>query len=269
MITRICWWLVDALSQRLEPDEREAVRGDLAESGWTGSRALAEVFGLLVRRQAAMWNNWQPLLALIVLVGPVSLLLGLGCNWVNGSYDLRLWMIRNYRDIDPTGLLVRQSIADLSRISLLLFCWSWAIGFVLGAMSRRTIWINGTLFCVASLFWAFAYQMPFPYMYGVRGWPLPLWFYTGILPLILQAILILLPSLGGMYQGLQPPTRLRQTILWGVAIAIALLVRGSFKWSVQGGWEMQLLLLAAYWPIGYLAVSAIGRGWQHRIGSNL
>ena len=39
-MTRTCWSLVDTLSGMLDPDEREAVRGDLAESGETGGQAL-------------------------------------------------------------------------------------------------------------------------------------------------------------------------------------------------------------------------------------
>ena len=37
---RLWWWLVDIVSQGLEPDERDAVRGDLAECGETGGQAL-------------------------------------------------------------------------------------------------------------------------------------------------------------------------------------------------------------------------------------
>ena len=45
-MTRICWWLVDKFSRLLEPAERDAVHGDVAESGETGGGALVEVRGL-------------------------------------------------------------------------------------------------------------------------------------------------------------------------------------------------------------------------------
>jgi hypothetical protein len=105
------------------------------------------------------------------------------------------------------------------------------------------------------------------YQYSVDGWPLPLMFYTAILPLILQTTLILLPSLWGMHQGLQPPSRLLQTILWVVAVVIGPSVGSLFWWPFHGSWQMRLLLLAAYWPVGYLAVTEIGRRRHHRIGS--
>jgi hypothetical protein len=49
-MTRICWSLVEILSRMLEPDERDAVRGDLAESRETGGQALRDVLGLVARR---------------------------------------------------------------------------------------------------------------------------------------------------------------------------------------------------------------------------
>ena len=53
-MTRICWWLADRVSRLLEPDEREAVRGDLEETGAAGGKALRDVLGLAARRQAAL-----------------------------------------------------------------------------------------------------------------------------------------------------------------------------------------------------------------------
>ena len=40
-MTRLCWWLVETVSRVLEPDERNAVRGDFAESGETGGGGAA------------------------------------------------------------------------------------------------------------------------------------------------------------------------------------------------------------------------------------
>ena len=49
-MTRVCWWLVEIVSRTLDPDEREAVRGDLAELGQPAGRVLVEVAGLAIRR---------------------------------------------------------------------------------------------------------------------------------------------------------------------------------------------------------------------------
>ena len=61
---RILWGAVDIVSGMLDPTEREAVRGDLIESGETGNQALLGVLGLLCRRQAALWSDWRPWLVL-------------------------------------------------------------------------------------------------------------------------------------------------------------------------------------------------------------
>ena len=77
MMDRICWGLVDISSRLLESAEREAVCGDLAESGVTGSRALGDILGLVVRRQAALWADWRPWLGLVGLVVPLGMLLSI------------------------------------------------------------------------------------------------------------------------------------------------------------------------------------------------
>jgi hypothetical protein len=68
---RISWSSVDIVSRLLEADEREAVRGDLTEAGASGGRALCDVLGLVVRRQAALGMDWRPWLALRGIVAPV------------------------------------------------------------------------------------------------------------------------------------------------------------------------------------------------------
>ena len=57
---RIGWSMVDAASQLLERDEREAVQGDLVEAGVSACNGLLEILGLVVRRQALLWKNWRP-----------------------------------------------------------------------------------------------------------------------------------------------------------------------------------------------------------------
>jgi hypothetical protein len=74
-MTSMFWRLIDGFSHLLEPEERDVVLGDLAESGAAGAEALRDVLGLVFRRQAAIWINWRPWLALLEVAGPVGLLL--------------------------------------------------------------------------------------------------------------------------------------------------------------------------------------------------
>ena len=79
-MTRIGWWFVDRVSRMLEPGERDAVLGDFAESGLTAAPALRDLLGLIIRRQAALWKDWRPWLALLLVVAPFGILLSLICR---------------------------------------------------------------------------------------------------------------------------------------------------------------------------------------------
>jgi hypothetical protein len=72
-MTRIRWSLVDKLSRLLEPNERDAVLGDIAEFNESSSQALWSVLGLVLRRQGALWKDWRPWVVLVGLVGLVGL----------------------------------------------------------------------------------------------------------------------------------------------------------------------------------------------------
>jgi hypothetical protein len=260
-MNRMCWWLVDLVSRMLDPSEQDAVRGDFAESGQTGVPALRDVLGLVIRRQAALWKDWRPWLVLFGLIGPVSLLLSATSTRLGSSYDLNFWIIRNYSVIDPgilkeTGITLRRGLGPLAISSLVLVCWSWASGFVLGRMSRRTIWIHGPLFCLA-LLWGEILAAP-KHQLGVT-------FYSLMFPLALQLLLVLLPALWGMRMGLLPATRpLIYAILWAAAIVTLAGWRWFWwPWPSQAMWKLQLLLLARFWPLGYLVATAI---WHRRRG---
>src|SRR3979409_2222035 len=69
------WPLVGVAVRLLERSEREAVLGDLLETGESTWRGLLDVLGLVIRRQLAHWKNWRPWLALFGLALPSSLLL--------------------------------------------------------------------------------------------------------------------------------------------------------------------------------------------------
>ena len=152
-MTRICWWCVDIVSRMLEPDERDAVRGDFAESGETSGQALRGLLGLVLRRQTALWRNWRPWLALVGAVAPFGILLSLVSRRMAQSSAVTSWLYLNNWDwtyVRNTGFRLdfAHDVAVVLFEFLLLSCWSWTSGFVLGYLSRRAIWINGALFCL-------------------------------------------------------------------------------------------------------------------------
>jgi hypothetical protein len=136
---RTGWWLADAASQLLEPHERDAVRGDLAECRVGGWRALCEVLGLVARRQAACWLDWRPWLAVAAIVLPIGLLLSHATRWWADAYAFDI--LGGQRDLVP---LVWSAIV----ISVILAGWSWTSGYVLASFSGRTVWMLSALFAL-------------------------------------------------------------------------------------------------------------------------
>jgi hypothetical protein len=289
-MTRICWWLVTLVSRALEPDERDAVRGDFAESGETGGQALRDVLGLVVRRQAALWKGWRPWLALVGLIVPLAMLLSIVSSVTAGVSATYIWLYANNWDwalLKGAGFWYEfaDSITFVFVRCLTLVCWSWTAGFVLGSVSRRIVGVNAVLFCLMLLFGGLlgaprylAYVLQFvhrPLTPDHNDPVFALAFYRMMFPLIVQAFLVAVPSLLGMRNGAEVG-RLRpllRTVLWTAAIATlsALVIQepgfGLFlnayrRPGIWQGWQIQLLHFVVYWPIGYLGASAIGRRWR-------
>ncbi|HZE26374.1 MAG TPA: hypothetical protein VE083_03260 [Terriglobales bacterium] len=148
-MTNVDWSLVEVAAQLLKRDERDAVLGDLVEAGgesaWQG---LLDVLGLVIRRQALLWRSWRPWLAAFGLALPASLLLmgfSLSVSWTYQHF------------IDPkvpqaNGLMVGPGLWVLACRVFLLIGWSWTGGFVVGSVSRQTLWVSIASGCFPCLF---------------------------------------------------------------------------------------------------------------------
>src|SRR5215813_8330582 len=62
-------WLMRWLSRFLEPNEREAVLGDLAESQQSAANAMRDLLGLVIRRQAMFWARLLVRVTMAVVIG--------------------------------------------------------------------------------------------------------------------------------------------------------------------------------------------------------
>ncbi|MCU1263289.1 MAG: hypothetical protein JWO80_6174 [Bryobacterales bacterium] len=119
-MTGIGWSLVDFVSQLLERDEREALRGDLAEAGENAWQGLLDVLGLVIRRQAGLWKN----------CGHGSLRSDWHCPAACFLWGFSVSVSRSYQQfIDPailkaTGLAVGPGFSLLMCHTLLLVGWS-------------------------------------------------------------------------------------------------------------------------------------------------
>jgi hypothetical protein len=273
---RINWRLMEILSLALAPEEREAVYGDLAESGASGAQAIAEVFGLVARRQGALWQGWRPWLVLLAVSAPLAMLLSLAARTMASESALPIWMYSgNWTRTYLTSPGARMDLLRYGGEILLhygmLFCWSWIGGLLLRCLSLASIPVQGSLFSVVLLFGEFfripqalGYWMPLPLRAGNH----PVFastFYRAVFPAILFAVLVVIPFLWGIRQGAR--LAVQPSILWVcAAIAVTALATENWTWWLVRTaasspslyphlpWLLPIALLG---PIGYrLATSA-------------
>ncbi len=211
------WRCVEAAAGMLAPVEREVVLGDLTEKDrgtWCG---LGDVLGLAARRQLALWRNWRPWAASVGLTLPASLFL-MGSS-VTASAAI-------------AGLFGESASARLLWLSLsrlfLVFCWAWMAGFVVGSISRGTLWAS-TLACCA------------PCLHCLSLWP-----EHGLSAL--RLLIFVLPGLWGVWSG----RRDSQLGLGWAAFLAAVAMLTPVMWS-GGGWMYGCWLL---WPGWYLTATA-------------
>lgn len=199
-----------------------------------------------------MWKGWRPWLALIGLVGPVGVLLVQFSIFLSSASEVYVWIIQNYRYIDPalleqTGLTLRHGIPLLVCYSLLLLSWSWIGGFVLGSLSRRTIWVNGAVFC-------------------------SVWLLFSDAILRLPTVLFLIPFIGGAHQGLRLGAPRRIQAIFLAATTASLTAFAIWSGGLGHGRAWQIIQLTAClvlsWPVWYMIAIASSRHGRNAFKEN-
>lgn len=222
--------LVEAAAQFLERDEREAVLGDLAESGESASRALWGVIGLAVRRNFLVWRNWRPWVAAFGLALPGSfVLMGFSLS-VSHAYEAFM----GPTILSATGVTVGPGLALLICNVLLLAIWSWTGGYVVGKLSRRTLHVSAAMCFLPCVFCLSRFRVE-----------------------CLSRMCLLLfvaPAIWGVVRGI----RFVQIRLGGAMIlALAATLLTIPLWRTSGAWIPNWALS---WPAWYMVATA----WQKR-----
>lgn len=260
-MSRPAGWLVDQLARFLEPSERDAVRGDLAEEGVSSGRALGEIFGLVARRQADLWKtDWRPWLALFGIAIPLAIVLSGFARFTSRGSAVYFWLYwSNTRLSDFSDAGFRYSLAkDLVAAFLncaTLAAWSSTGGFVLGWLSRRATWLTAAFFLLVVGFSPLALAEVLTYTDGRAFF---LVFDPARSPLSFETLLVLLPAGWGARQGARhrvlAPLR---TIVWTAAAA---LLTARWYWGPGTHKFMWLLTLAVLsWPPVYMLFVALRR----------
>jgi hypothetical protein len=218
--------LVDLLSRFLSPEEREVVQGDLLEGGESAWQSLLAVVGLVIRREAALWRNWRPWLAAFGLAVPSSfLLMGFSVS-VSRAYQ----QLAGGPILHATGITVGPGFALFLCNVLLLAAWSWTGGFVVGSVSRRTVWVSAALSFAPCLFCLERFRVE---------------------SLSRLCLLLFLPvAIWGARRGLQIARIKRSS---AIALAIAITALTIPTWGSGGAWIPNWALS---WPAWFLVATA-------------
>jgi len=229
-MTSMHWPLVEVAARLLERDEREAVLGDLLETGEGAWRGLLDVLGLVVRRQLSHWKNWQPWLAVFGLALPGSLILmGISVS-VSSIYE----RLVDHRILIGSPHAIHEGFLQLLCRGLLLIGCSWACGFVLGSIARRTLWVSIASSCFACLFCLVQFREP------------------SLSRLCL--FLFLLPASWGVRQALR---LIRINLALAIFLAIAITTLMILPSNSRGLWTLNWSLV---WPAWYIVATAQGAG---------
>jgi hypothetical protein len=279
-MNRICWSLVDVLSRTLDPEERAAVLGDFSESREAAPQALRNLLGLVFRRQTALWKDWQPWLALLGL----ALVIGPLLSRMSGTLLFPVYMdVRTYWQhgvLYGTGLTAYEEAVLFVCQGLALVVWTWTGSFVLGSLSRRTIWISGPLYLLFGLY-PLLLLLPSLILFPLRILLVSTEYRKDFILLpwallaILQAAIFVLPALSGVRHGLR---RVALTLLQAgtlMVTTLALIAAATWTggwphaavirwsggaWDPSAGWQNRLFAFAVVsWPAGYLLATAILR----------
>ena len=231
----IGWPLVEHSSKLLERDEREAVLGDLLESNESAWQGLLDVFGLVLRREAGLWKDPRPWLAGFGVALPSAfLLMGVSLS-VSCTYQ-RLINHKVYDCWWPTG---HEGFPLLLCHILLLITWSWAGGYVVGSVSRRTLWVSAALSLLPFVI------CPFPLEALSR----------------LCLFLFLLPAILGVRQGMR---NARISLRSASLLALTITVLMISAWSSKALWIFNWALILPAW---YLVATIWRSGQEGRTGS--
>lgn len=150
-MTRIWWPVVNLIARCLEREDRDAVCGDLQETGVSGPRTIEQIAGLVLRRMALAWMDWRPWLVLVTVVLPVGVLLSfITRSWADSAALDAFLYVENWTTayLDSPGAR-RDLLAAASRTLVAgaaLVAWSWGAGLAIASVSRRTSWATWTIF---------------------------------------------------------------------------------------------------------------------------
>jgi hypothetical protein len=129
---------------------------------------------------------------------------------------------------------IHEGFLELLCGGLLLIGSSWSCGFVVGSLSRRTLWVSIALSCFACLFCLVRFREPSLSRFCL--------------------FLFLVPAIWGVRQGLRA---IRINMALAILLAIAITTLMFLPSNSRALWTLNWSVL---WPAWYIVVTARGNG---------
>ncbi len=292
MISPKSWAVALWLSRFLCQADREAVLGDLTESGESGGRAIVNILGLVARRWTTDLFDMQVWFAVGFLILPISYLLSSIARNTAGIGAVYSWMYLNNWDWALTRSpgfwhVLRETVIYYGIACLVLACWSWSGGFLIGRLPYAPLRASRMAFIVllaASFlidvrapliqFWMSSHGVPLgPALPDVNAPVTANVFYRLFFPWIVLAMLVIFPGFSGTQHGNRSPVlerKIRVVLVTAATISVLILLihvpgvellfgASMMEWLWRNKNAMQALPLLSCWPVFYVFESGFGR----------
>ena len=115
-----------------------------------GPQSLSSPTGPIIRRQLGSWKRWPPwaaLIGIVVIAGPrlSEFVWGIEAFCSVTTVGAYFQSVEHSHGQDWTTVPEARDILFYLCFAVVIIIWSWTSGFVLSALSGRTIWLTGFL----------------------------------------------------------------------------------------------------------------------------
>jgi hypothetical protein len=250
-------------SRMLEPEDQEALCGDLAESGVSGFDALCDVMDLVIRRQLGSLREVRPWLLLTLLAIPLGFLLSVISRETADGSAIYLWLYTDNWNLDLVRTpgywrTLAECLPNVYLSGSALVCSSLAAGLLIGTVARRGRWLStvgliSVLFCAGTLGvpreLSFVLTLGCARDYFGNAIVFTNTFYRAVYPQILALFFCVLPFIYGTNKGIQVrnlPHSGRFLMSIAFVASVGALVSQSSSWWFLHLWDK--------WPVDFLGL---------------
>jgi hypothetical protein len=241
--------------------------------GRSGSQSLSIATGS-IRRQLGLWKRWPPwaaLIGIVVIAGPrlSQFVWGIECFRSVTTVAAYFQSVEHFHGQDWTTVPEARDILFFLCFAIVVIIWSWMSGFVLSALSGRTIWLTGFLLYLIVLNFA-RMANGVVRLHGPGAPPLPTFLSDRLEPFTKdQVFLFFVPVMLGMRSGLRRTFLCMHSAVFMAGLilcaTLVLIEMSAVAYGIDtahgsvGAWGAPALnwqTVLVSWPVVYMIVTA-------------